>query len=280
MDSTLPKCTPGVDWITLTTGADDDADEAYQRARALAVEQVANGDRLRPWGVRGYSGFGTRHLRCGHRDGDVLVELSGQLADRYWREFACLARSVSRFDTKTDVTFPRPVHGLAVDAYKAPGVPLGPNLPAISKTLYTGSAGGETCYVGAMGGRRLGRLYDKSAESRGEFPPNTWRYELQERKPFSSLTCNALRNADDVPHDIAAHLFSFYSRHGIKPWFKADSVDLPTLHRRTNTDLSVWLNWLRVQVAPGVRRWSERGHADAIVNALGLAVTRGSTDVN
>jgi hypothetical protein len=270
MPTAQVDCTPGIDWITLSSDEDGPSDQLYRTVRALQAEHEGEGNRRRDWGMRGYIGHAVRHCRYGVKGDSVLVELSGDLADRHWLELVELATGISRLDTKVDVTFPHDVIGLAEDAYHAPGVPLGPNLPAIQKTLYTGNAGGQTCYVGAMGGRRLGRLYDKHAESRGEYPPNTWRWELQERSPFSGLTGGALRRVDNVPRSIAAHVSAFYARHGITPWFKADRIALPTLARSRRTDLSTYCAWLRSQVAPGMRRWLDRGCGDALAVALGV----------
>jgi hypothetical protein len=270
MTAALAKCSPGVDWITVNADDDDQADELYRTARALQAEQVDAGNRLHDWRIRNYIGKSTRHCRYGVAKGRVRVELSGELADRYWLQLVGLATQVRRLDTKVDVEFARDVRDLARQAYDAPGVPLGPNLPAITKQLIVGTGGGQTCYVGHMGGGRLGRLYDKSAESRGEYPPNTWRWELQEKTPHSGTACGFLGRVDDVPRAIAAYVSAFYTRHGVVPWFTADSVDLPVIARRRRTDMSTYCAWLGVQVAPGVRRGLSSGHRDTITRGLGL----------
>lgn len=270
MTSSPSEVYASVDWLTLTTGADDDAQPAYELARSLAVEQESAGQQIRTWGAHGYKGFGTPHLRAGEKDGDVLVELSGELADRYWRMFLGYAKSISRIDTYVDVRHAHSVAGLAEQAYYAPGVRIIPHLPPIHKSLVVGSDGGSTCYVGKLGGRRLGRLYDKHVESRGDFPPGTWRYELQERSPISGVVARGINRTDDVPRSVAAHVHHFYSVHGIEPWFQSDSDLVPGQHGKSRSDVSAWLNWVRSQVAPGVRRWSRRGHADAIRAALAL----------
>jgi hypothetical protein len=270
VDTARIDCTPGVDWITLKAVVGPEAKHLYQTVRALQDEQAGEGNRIRPWAVAGYIGHSVRHIRYGVKAGAVRVELSGDPADRYWRELVQLATDVRRIDVKVDVTFPRDVGDLADRAYHAPPVPLGQNLPAIEKSLWVGSTGGATCYVGRMGGDRFGRLYNKHAESRGEYPPHTWRYELQERTPFSGVTSGYLRDVDELPRAIAAYVSAFYTRHGIAPWFKADRINLPAISRTRRTDLSAYRAWLRSQVAPGVRRWLNRGHRDAILDALDL----------
>jgi len=270
MTSTPCEVYAGIDWLSMTTGDSPDADAAYARARALAVEQTDAGDRLRPWSSHGYKGFGTPHLRCGVRDADVLVELSGPLADRYWQEFVPLAKHVTRVDTQVTCTYSHEVRDLALQAYHAPAVVVRPGLPPIRKALFQEANGGQTLYLGAPTSTRRARLYDKSAESGGEYPPNTWRYEVQERSPLGGVTVDALRSADDVPRSIAALVHALYRTHGIEPWFNADRRAVYRASRPGRRDLSRWLEWLQHAVRPGVCRWSDRETRTAILRALGL----------
>lgn len=271
MDCTPTRVYPAVDWFSLTTGADADADLAYEKARALQIEQEADGDRIRPWGSNGYRGWGAPHVRVGAREGDVLVELSGVLADRYWAEFLPLARNVTRLDTCVTCVYPREVRDLAVSAYNAPRVQFRPGLPPIAKVLTQELTRGQTCYLGAPASKRRARLYDKHAESRGEWPENSWRWELQERGEMGSLTAGALNGVRDVRAAIRTHVRNYFTAHGIEPWFLADGGSLHAPSRRARRDLQRHLDWLRTGVAPAVRRWRNRAGRDAILDALGLA---------
>lgn len=260
----------GIDWLTMTTGVSPDADEVYQRARALVVEQQDAGDRLRPWASHGYRGFSVPHLRCGHKDGDVLLELSGGLADDRWRTFLPFAKNVSRIDPQVTVTFGREVRDLAQQAYDAPAVRMSPNLPAITKRIFLEKDGGQTCYLGAPTSDRRARLYDKHAESRGEYPPFTWRYELQVRRAMGSDLARLIDGADDVRGSVASVVRSFFSAHGVTPWFNADGPTVFSPARVPRSDMSKWLDWLGRTVRPGVRRWSDRATRAAILSAIGL----------
>lgn len=265
----LPVVYAGCDWLSLTTGDNDDAQTAYAKARALALEQETEGNRVTPWASHGYKGFGAPHIRCGQRDGDVLVELSGTVARKYWRDFYPLAKNVSRIDTCVDVTHDPPRGDLAYDAWKAPGVALRPGRPPIEKRIIMGTGGGQTCYVGSPRSERMGRLYDKSAESPGDYPAGTWRYECQERGPVGRLVASGLYGSDDVPRAVTAHVFNFFRVRGVNPWFLADGPALPGQIGHPRSDMSRWLGWLRTQVRPGVRRWDNRATRTAIVEALG-----------
>jgi hypothetical protein len=265
-----PSVYPSIDWISLTTGPGDDAQKAWDTARALSIEQLAAGNETRPWSANGYVGWGTRHLRFGRKGDDCAVELSGELSDRYWQEFALLSASISRLDRAVTVQFDHDVRDLAVNGYDAPGVPVAPGRPPITKTLLRGTGGGQTLYVGAMGGRRLGRLYDKHAESRGEFPANTWRWELQDRSPHSGDVACDLGRADDVRRAIRAGVHRFFDRNGVQPWFHSDGVAVPGIRRRPRSDLSDRFAWWGSQVAPGVRRGLAGASRAAIADALGL----------
>lgn len=270
MSLPLPKVYVGIDWLSLTTSADEDAQTAYARCRALAVEQQDAGDRLQPWASHGYRGFGLPHLRCGVRDGDTLVELSGALADHYWREFLPLAHRITRLDTQVTCTFDYDVRDLALNAFDAPAVTFRPGLPPIRKDLHREKDGGQTCYLGAPASARRGRLYDKHAESSGEWPANSWRWELQERAPFSGVTASRVDGSDNVPGAVSAVVCGFFRAHGVEPWFCADNTPLLGTPGRSRRDLSRWLDWLRSGVAPGVRRWGTAANRDAILRALEL----------
>lgn len=271
MTNAHPEVYPSVDWITLTTGVDPDAETAYEKAKALAAERVTAGDDLQPWGAHGYRGWGTPHLRFGYKDGDTLVELSGALAEKYWREFYPLALNVPRIDSCVTVTFPNETRELAQLGWDAPRVRPGPGLRAIGKQIVRGTDGGQTLYVGSPKSRRYGRLYDKTTESRGEWPPNSWRWEVQERRDLGCTTAGRLYHADDVHRAIRSSVHGFYRYHGIHPWFDADgpSVFAPT--RRASTTWDRRLSYYARCIAPGVRRGVNRGYGDAILRALGLA---------
>lgn len=260
----------GIDWLTVTTGPDDDAQTAYERCRALAVEQQDAGDKLKPWSSHGYRGFGLPHLRCGVRDGDTLVELSGHLADRYWREFLPWARNVTRIDPQVTCTYSHQVDDLAVQAYHAPAVEVRPGLPPIRKAIFQEANGGQTLYLGAPSSARRARLYDKHAESRGEYPPNTWRWELQVRSPMGSDHARLIDGSNDVCGAVASLVHGFFSGHGVAPWFKSDGAVVFSPARVARRDMSRWLDWIRSGVRPGVRRWSDRAGRAVILEALGM----------
>jgi len=270
MDTAPHEVYPSIDWFSLTTGPGPDAATAWDTCVALADEQRGAGNEIRPWGANGYAGWGTRNLRFGRKGEDCAVELSGPLAERYWLNFAPLAHNVTRIDEAVTVSYGHTVADLAVTGYLAAGVPLPGGRPPIAKQLVQATRGGQTLYVGAMGGRRLGRLYDKHAESRGEYPPNTWRYEVQSRRPHSDLASSDLRRAHDLPGAIGARVHHFFNRHGVQPWFLSDGTFVPGIRRRPRSDLQQWCNWGRTQVAPGVRRWLARTDRNTLADTLGL----------
>jgi hypothetical protein len=270
MDTARSSVYPGVDWITLTTNTPKDGADAWSRAGELLELARAAGDKIRPWGAHGYRGLSAPHFRIGRLAESTLIELSGELADSHWRDFYPYAKNVTRFDTKVDVTFPREVRDLAIQAFHAPPKKIGKRFPPIQKHLWVNSAGGQTAYIGSPNSQKMGRLYDKHLESRGEYPPNTWRYELQTRRDASCFGARLLYCADDVPGFIKSYVSSFYARHGVTPWFKSDGVDLPSEPRKCPTPMPATLRWLERGVAPVVRRGVDAGHRDAILRALGL----------
>jgi hypothetical protein len=270
MRAAPPQVYAGVDWLSLTTGLGPDADHAYDKARALATESVADGNKLTPWSLNGWKGFAVPHLRCAAKEGDVRLEISGEMSQRYWREFVPLAQHISRCDTCVDVTHDPPRTGLAQQAFDAPGVSTGRGHPPVEKRFWISTKGASTCYVGSPKSRRMGRLYDKTAESGGEFPEGTWRYELQERDDVGDFTARSLHSRDDVHRAIAAYVYGYYSRRGVQPWFRADGSTLPSQPRKPRSDMQRRLGWYSSQIRPGVRDAVRAGHRRAVLEALGL----------
>jgi hypothetical protein len=270
MDTRPSEVCATIDWLSMTTGPGDDAEQAWDTATALASEQNKIGNETRPWQANGYVGWGTRHLRFGRKGDDCAIELSGDLADRYWEHFALLSTSISRLDPAVTVRFDRPVGDLAVRGYDAARVRVAGGHDPITKTLMKNTGGGQTLYLGAMGGRRMARLYDKHIESRGEYPENTWRYEVQARSPHSSDLASDIRRSHHVPGAISAHVHRFFDKHGVSPWFLPDGTFVPGIRRKPRTDLSGRFDWWAAQVAPGVRRSLAAAPRGAIADALGL----------
>lgn len=271
MTTAPPQVYPSVDWLTATCADPYDGDYAYGKARALAVEQETAGDTIRPWGANGFRGFSTPHLRCGVRDTEVLVELSGHLADIYWKDFYAVSSNVSRLDTCVTVTFPAETRDVAIDGFKAAPVSVRRGFPTIRKTIWEQRDGGQTLYLGSPKSSRMGRLYDKTAESGGDWAPNTWRWELQERRHMGSARARLLDGSDDVYRAITASVHGFFSYHGVNPWFQSDGPIVFAPARRPRSDLSRRLDYYRKSIAPGVRRGIDRGHGAVILAALGLA---------
>jgi len=270
MDTARPSVYPGVDWITLTTLCPDCGAHVWSKGRELLELARQAGDKVRPWGAHGFKGLSAPHFRIGRLEDRTLLELSGDLADRYWQDFVGYAHNITRFDTKVDVTFDKEVKDLAIDAFKAPGKKIGKRFPPIQKHLWVNSAGGQTAYIGSPKSERMGRLYDKHLESGGEYPPNTWRWEVQERRDCSSRAARLLWGSDELHRVIKSYVSTFYTRHGVTPWFSADGLDLPAQPRKQPTGMPALLNWLSRGVAPGVRRGLDAGYRDAVYEALGL----------
>lgn len=270
MSAAPPQVYAGVDWLSLTTGPGPDADAAYNKARALTLEQVAAGNKLTPWSLNGYKGFAVPHLRYATKAEECRLELSGDLCQRYWREFVPFAANISRFDTCVDVTHDPPRADLAQQAFDAPGKSTGHGHPPVEKRFWISTKGGQTCYVGSPHSRRMGRLYDKHVESDGRAPPGTWRYELQERDALGDFTARSLHGVDDVCRAITAYVYGYYRRRGVQPWFRANGPCLPVKPGKPDSDLQRRLKWYSSSVRPGVRDAVRAGHRSAVLLALGL----------
>lgn len=277
-----------VDWITASGfETDEGVLPLYDIAKRGADDYVKQyGVLVEPWYFYGYKGFVVRsngHLAYGERYGEKggkerrasLIQSSGAVSDRLWKEVVRSAENVSRIDLCVDVSLREADQSIAQVCYdylQEPGVKKGTR----KTTLWT-STRGSTLYIGSRRSTHFGRLYDKSGEmglERGKI----WRYEIELKGVRAKQMAEGLlqifdegKGVDGLGETITKTVYRWYQDRMVEPLFEISGKGVETLVLRATTSLEEKLTWLRTQVAPTVAKLLSAGYGAEVFSVLGLA---------
>jgi DNA relaxase NicK len=137
-------------------------------------------------------------------------------------------------------------------------------------TLTEGFGRGDTLMLGSRTSEKYGRLYDKHLESKGEYPPGAWRFEVETKAETAREAFTALRATDDREKLIASIVGTFFVDRGVhfpvNVQTERQALHLGTIERSDERSL----RWLRQHVRPTVQRLLAAGRKSDILDALGL----------
>jgi hypothetical protein len=271
----------GVDWLTVTAKDQDLRGDLFSECERIKTILYQNGDRLKPWSFKGYTGFAIGGLRWGTRlDSDIAV-LSGADAHQNWYAVGEWCENCSRVDLAVTVNCNKAWSGLLQTYYDFLNAPTAKHVK-FSSSITKNSAGGQTLYIGSRMSRAFGRVYDKGIEA-GLEPESgkLWRYEIEFKKPLAKQVLSALHSNKYLPHDthwneevaqsIVSTVYVWFQARNLPPLFtrrENESISLECEARITSDEVS--LNWLTTQVRPTVLRLAERGKLHRVKEALGL----------
>lgn len=270
-----------LDWLTCGWDAGAKADRALAWAFAKAQHERRLGFKNAPFRLMGFEGYAVGRVRCGQRDGAVLLQLSGDLAEQHAAVVAFEADRVSRVDLAVTVQLAQRDPFLGESAYAQASNYRAEHPKSAMPWLVQDDDGGCTAYVGHRASDRFLRIYNKHAESvaAGDAEAVTryercWRYELECKGGASQPTAICALAVPDRPAHIQQLLHDYCSAHGIEPRFpsRGDRVLLPGFRRRS--DYYSRLSWLRKAVNPAILSMLEVGDRGEILDALGLGLER------
>jgi DNA relaxase NicK len=216
-------------------------------------------------------------LRFGRRNGDALLQLSGNLADDYLDTLVPLAERISRIDIAVTARLPASDTLVAENHYAEACVWRDEHPTSALPTLVVNGDGGATCYVGRRTSDRLLRVYNKEAEqlASGDVDGSAhylhcWRYELESKGTAAAPLAAALVRAADRPDFIQQSVHNYCELHGLGPIFpgRGKRLLLPGFRRRSDTESR--LAWFRGAVAPAILRMTGEVDRADILEALGL----------
>lgn len=212
-----------VDWLTCSAHGRERAHGLAWLSSEWAKGEAARGNRLQKWRLMGYEGSHVGRVRWGQRDEDsCLVQLSGELAERYIAEAASLADRVTRVDLAVTVRPDPPNPHLGANVYdEAAAFAQGKPRAALPWTIYD-ARGGRTTYLGARTSDHFLRVYNKEAESRAKDDAEgvarylgCWRTELELKGMMAEPVARVACDQEDRPAWAQEYLYDYLTDHGI-----------------------------------------------------------------
>jgi hypothetical protein len=238
----------------------------------------ASGEKLKVHKWQGYDGFKSGPFFYGERADGACSWGSGVAAEPLFIATRALSLHPTRLDLQTTLVLPWDTTGYArrfAEAVKASSEGAGrgggrPGGRPTSVQLIESFGDGDTVYVGSPTSEVRGRSYDKHKESGGNFPPNSWRYEVQYKGSQAEQVYGHLKGSNDVGKAVVSHVAQWYDDKGVPmPLEHVEAVEkVRTAPHESDVERS--LRWLRDTVRPAVQDLCDRGYFLKVLDALGL----------
>jgi hypothetical protein len=266
----LPLVEARCDWITCSSIPTGDGRELVDFAERLLEMEVQLGSKRDHYQMHGYYGFQSRHVRWGWGPAGGLAVLSGDLAGEHASTLAQLANHWSRVDYCVTVRDPEcrikpPDYYYSIKA-KVAKRPAGHPVMGQYREVW----GGNTFYTGKRISPYYCRCYNKHEESKGDYPPGSWRWEVEMKRHASEGAQARAKEGQLTPGFIASFVANEYTRWGLPvPWTQSEEVKRdPQIRHRLDADRK--LEWLGASIRPTVEFVQEARGTPKVLEALGL----------
>lgn len=239
-------------------------------AAEWTLDRSCEGYVCKRWHWNGYDGETTDGISYGTRPDGMMVRLSGSMAVRHWLTTLYWSHNVSRFDIQTtilseDERSDHAHHGqcmLALDTRVASG--------AVTTKYIEDTPQGSSLYVGSRASDRMLRMYNKTAESEGEYPKTSWRYEIEYKGVRAYRVAQRIKGDRHPTQAIFDCLQAVYT-----DWGLGIPADRPAWAWRDAgvahvTDDQRRLEWLGRCIRPVVLKLSEAYGVDEVLSRLGI----------
>lgn len=262
----------GVDWLTVTTGDSTVAPKVLLKAMAMAKDLENQGERRKGAKFQGYDGESVGPMFFGTRTDGLCVRVSSIAAEPFLQVLQGDNVNVTRLDIQATVilpnveeTYARTIAGTVVGESNQRPVGRRCNV-----RLVESFGAGDSVLLGSRTSEAYGRIYDKHKESKGSYPENAWRFEVEYKKSQAQQVYQALVATEARTEAILGLLNERYKRWGVDAPIGNYNApcNVATLHHSTDTDKL--LNWLDKSVRPAVRTLLDRGQRAAVLHILGL----------
>lgn len=203
----------GLDWLTTTT---------EHPLRKISVTALASnwlsrrgllGHKARPYASNGFVGEFCDGVTLAESSKAVLVRLSGECARDWGPLLLTRCDTVSRLDvqvTLRDHEVKRDwAHLVEVDIQDDKRIESG----MTKKLRMDDGQGGVTLYIGRRISNRFYRVYNKAAETKGEYPDGCWRFEIEYKAARAEHWASRIRDTkslNDCCRSIVASGFRDY----------------------------------------------------------------------
>jgi len=266
----LPVLESRVDWITCTAPHTSEGTELMFYGQVRQLHESNQGYEVKDWRFQQYQGFQSRHWRWGWGKDGAIVVVSGEAAQESAQRLAELAAHWSRVDYCVTVVDSTEELDPPEDYWR---ILLARGRRSKNDPKYRRFQelwGGATFYTGERSAAYFGRCYDKHEESDHDYPPGTWRYEVELKRHASELAQTRAKLGEVGPAYVSGFVANEYERRGLTvPWRRSPEVMRdPGVHHRDDAERKI--QWLKSSCAPSVAFAKEALGIDAVLSALNL----------
>lgn len=263
----------GIDTLTCSAGDDDHKPYLQSLAGYLLMRSAGEKNRVGYFKRGPYVGGQTRAVGFAEHQGRTLLELRGAYARDWGLLVLPWAEKVSRIDVQVTVRQEPYDDRLAWDAWERARAEAKLRGQEPRYTLWADATRGSTLYIGRLGSRFMGRMYEKGKEDSKGGWQDCWRYEVQARRERADQVAMELGRSTDPEPWIARCVEDHFSARGVEPiYHTTDPYHLAPLPRESS-DEAKSLRWLGSSVAPVLARLEGMGSYDAALKALGIGRT-------
>lgn len=260
----------GVDWVTVTGRRGMNDLNLVVTAHSILEAETPTPADVRTWHWQRYNGQSTGDVSYGAREDGSILRLSGDQADKHWREALRAADRCTRFDAQVTVRFEPPYNRLGADAYRealtySKSIERGPTVGAVVTNGHV-----ETVYFGSRKSAFFGRLYDKYAESQEDRYLNCWRYEVEVKEDLATQLARRLYHHDHPYAGLSAFVHDWFTKRGHRPRYPRGDGAMRVARTHVEDDDERVLRWYREQVGPTLAALSSRGKRGEALRALGI----------
>jgi hypothetical protein len=240
------------DWITATAKKDGKGGELFDFGMAQMTADAEAGNQQRAWYFQGYSGVHAGNWSVGWGREGAIVVATQEGSEIGYRSLAGLADHWSRCDLCVTGISSQPDYSPVLDYWERvkPGVKRSEKAPIC--TVLLNSKGGATFYQGQRSAAFYMRVYNKHVESEGEYPPGSWRFELELKRhasEYEQLRVQSIASTRRPPTDVVA---TELQRNNLPvPWPNNAPIERAKMPPRTK-EVERTLTWFSDQVAPSV----------------------------
>lgn len=260
----------GLDWLTCTAKNGSPA-LALERVSDLEVaHQNASGSMPTPTTWLGFDGYKLKGLFFGRREHDVMLCLSGGVADDLGPLAIQNASNISRVDLQVTICSNGEPIQLARDAFNdckrqdnRAGRPR-------SFSFIVGHPAGQTLYVNSRASDNFARIYDKGVESKLCAPGLMWRYEVEFKRKVAKSEAIALAPQEQMQAYVADRVHTWMTARGIDPTWPAPTSFAHETSARIDVAHDV-LTWMKDSVSISVAKAIKKYGLKAVLDALGLS---------
>lgn len=259
----------GLDWVTCTA-KNGSASLALERVSDLEVaHQNLSGAQPVTSSWLGFDGYKMKGLFFGRREHDVMLCLSGNVADDVGPMAIQNATNISRLDLQVTICSNVGPIQLAKRAYdECKCIDHRRGRPR-SFSFIVGHPAGQTLYINSRSSDNFARIYDKGVESKLCDAGLMWRYELELKRKLAKSEALALAPSERLAADVSDRVHTWLTLRGVEPTWPAPATFAHETMARTDVGRDV-LTWYRESLSVSVAKAVKEFGLEAVLQNLGL----------